>query len=84
MGSGDGLFRHRPADVDAIIGDHPEPDPTFHAGLALVSAAVETVATLDHADAPPHPVRHYVEFRTMSRILVLALLFGRFRNNYTT
>jgi hypothetical protein len=33
---------------------------------------------------PSHPVRHYVEFRTMSRILVLALLFGRFRNNYTT
>ena len=28
--------------------------------------------------------RHYVESPTMSRILVLALLFGRFRNNYTT
>ena len=51
VGSGDGLFRHGPADVDAIIRDHPEPDPTLHAGIAFVAAARESMSPLDHADA---------------------------------
>jgi hypothetical protein len=29
VGSGDGLFRHRPADVDAIIGNPPSPTQRF-------------------------------------------------------
>jgi hypothetical protein len=32
--------------------DDAKTDPGLHAGLALVAAAVETVAALDRADAP--------------------------------
>ena len=42
---------HGTADVDDVVGDHAEPDPTLHSGVALVSAAVETVPPLGHADA---------------------------------
>src|SRR5260370_13587988 len=38
-------------DVDDVVGDHAEPDPTLHSGVALVSAAVETVPPLGDADA---------------------------------
>src|ERR1700730_12928971 len=46
------LFRQGIAHADQIVGDDTEADPALHAGLALVAAAVETVAALDHADAP--------------------------------
>ena len=39
------------ADVDQVIGDHAEADPALHSGIALVSAAIETVSPFDHADA---------------------------------
>src|ERR1022692_4445266 len=39
-------------DVDEIIGDHSEADPAFHTTITLVSTAVESVATLQHADSP--------------------------------
>ncbi len=42
---------HGTADVDDVVGDHAEPDPTLHSGVALVSAAVETVPPLGDADA---------------------------------
>ena len=40
------------ADVDEVVGDHAEPDPALHAGIAFVAAAVEPVSPFDHADAP--------------------------------
>src|SRR5246127_2846186 len=39
------------ADVDEIIGDHAEPDPTLHSIFAFVPTAVEAVSPLAHADA---------------------------------
>src|ERR1700757_3303049 len=39
------------ADVDEIIGDHAEPDPTLHSIFAFVATAVEAVSPLAHADA---------------------------------
>ena len=39
------------ADVEEIVGDDAEPDPTLHSGLALVAAAAEPVSPLDDADA---------------------------------
>ena len=45
------LFFHRAADVDEVVGDHAEPDPALHSGVALVAAAIEPVSPLDHADA---------------------------------
>ena len=42
---------HRMADVDDVVGDHAEPDPTVHSGVTLVSASVETVPPLGDADA---------------------------------
>ena len=41
----------RSADVDEVVGDHAEPDPALHAGLAPVAAAREAVPALDDADA---------------------------------
>src|SRR5437868_11671593 len=46
-----GLLLHRAADVEEIVGDHAEPDPALHSGIALVAAAVEPVPSFDHADA---------------------------------
>ena len=45
------LYFHFTTDVDEVVGDHAEPDPTLHSGLALVPTAVEAVPPLDHADA---------------------------------
>src|SRR5208282_5774715 len=46
-----GLFFQCTADVEEIVGDDAEPDPTLHSGLALVAAAAEPVSPLDDADA---------------------------------
>src|SRR5882724_8597085 len=39
------------ADVDNVVGDHAEPDPTLHSGIAFVAAAIEPVSPLGDADA---------------------------------
>src|SRR6516164_9273481 len=39
------------ADVDEIIGDHAEPDPTLHPIFAFVATTIEPVSSLRHADA---------------------------------
>src|ERR1035438_5301739 len=56
LGSGsDGWFRlagEYTPDVDEIVGDHAEADPACHATITPVPTAVESVATLQHADAP--------------------------------
>ena len=46
-----GLLFQCTADVEEIVGDDAEPDPTLHSGLALVAAAAEPVSPLDDADA---------------------------------
>jgi hypothetical protein len=45
------LSAHHLADVDEIVGDHAESDPTLHSIVALISTAIEAIAPLDHADA---------------------------------
>src|SRR5258708_12271700 len=47
----EGLFFECGTDVDEVVGDDAEPDPTLHSGIAFVAAAVEPVSPLDHADA---------------------------------
>jgi hypothetical protein len=47
----DGALFHGAADVDEVIGNHAEPDPALHSGLALVSASVEAMPSLGDADA---------------------------------
>ena len=47
----DGLFFHCATDVNDVVGDDTEPDPTLHSGIAFVVAAIEPVSPLDHADA---------------------------------
>ena len=50
------------ADIDQVVGDHPEADPALHSVLSAVSAAVEAVAAFADADtafasgAPSLPV----------------------------
>ena len=39
------------ADVDQVVGDDAEADPALDAGQAFVAAAVESVASLQKADA---------------------------------
>ena len=51
LGLAAGLLVHRATDVDEVIGDHPEANPALHSGVAFVSAAIEPVPSLDHADA---------------------------------
>ena len=45
-----GLFGYSASNVDEIVGDHAEPDPTLHSVITFVSAATETVSLLGHAD----------------------------------
>src|SRR6266478_5376841 len=46
-----GLLGHHAADVDQVVGNHPEADPALHSGIPLVPAAIKSVPSLDHADA---------------------------------
>src|SRR6266487_634322 len=39
-----------PTDVDEIICDDAEPDPTFHAGVSFVATPRQSVSPLHHAD----------------------------------
>jgi hypothetical protein len=43
---------HHTTDVEEIVGDHTEPDPAVHSVVVLVSATIETVSPLHHADTP--------------------------------
>ncbi len=47
----DGTFFHYATDVDDVVGDDAEPNPTLHSGIAFVAAAIEPVSPLNHADA---------------------------------
>src|SRR5258708_7603623 len=46
-----GLLFHGTTDVDNIVGNDPEPNPSVHSDESLVAAAREAVSPLDHADA---------------------------------
>ena len=39
------------AEIDKIVGDDPEPHPALHSIVAGISAPVEAMSTLAHADA---------------------------------
>src|SRR5437773_11052292 len=41
-----------PADIDEVIGNDSETDPAMHARVTFIEAAAESVASLEHADAP--------------------------------
>src|SRR5881628_3073609 len=41
-----------PADIDEVIGNDSETDPAMHARVTFIEAAAESVAPLEHADAP--------------------------------
>src|SRR5258708_6638320 len=41
-----------PSDIDEVIGDDSETDPAMHACITFIEAATESVAPLEHADAP--------------------------------
>lgn len=42
---------HYPTDIYEIIGDHTESHPALHSVVTFVSATIQTVSPLDHADA---------------------------------
>src|ERR1700684_1451013 len=39
-------------DIDEVIGDDSQTHPALHAHIAFIEAAAESVASLEHADAP--------------------------------
>src|SRR5207247_8665258 len=41
-----------PSDIDEVIGNDSETDPAMHACITFIEAATESVAPLEHADAP--------------------------------
>ena len=45
------LLLYGATDVDDIVGDDAEPDPTVHSDKAFVAATLEAVSPLDYADA---------------------------------
>jgi len=44
------LLLHGATNVDDVVGDDAEPDPAVHSDVTFVAAAIEAVASLDHAD----------------------------------
>jgi hypothetical protein len=40
------LLGHSSTEIDEVISNDAEPDPTLHSGLAFVSAAVKAVSAL--------------------------------------
>ena len=51
MGLSAGLLGHDAADVDQVVGNHPEADPALDSGIPLVPAATQSMPSFDHADA---------------------------------
>src|SRR5579863_2236752 len=53
VGAASALARGREgvADVDEVVGDHAQADPALDAGHALVTAAVQAMATFEETDA---------------------------------
>ena len=49
------LGSDRAADVDEIVGNDPEADPAPHSIVAAISAPLETMSALAHADASLTP-----------------------------
>ena len=47
----DSPLGHRASNIYEIIRDHAEPNPAFHSIIAFVPATIETMSSLDHADA---------------------------------
>ena len=69
------MLFHCVANVDEVVGNHTEPDPTLHPGIAFVSAAVEPMPTLDHADAALAPRPPFLPIAEPT-LLLLAFALG--------
>src|SRR5437667_9457542 len=41
-----------PADIDEVVGNDSQTHPAMHAPVTFIEAATESVAPLEHADAP--------------------------------
>ena len=63
LGLSAGLLGHDAADVDQVVGNHPEADPALDSGIPLVPAAIEAMPSFDHADASSQAVRHFWPLR---------------------
>src|SRR6266487_3802323 len=72
---GNSLLFHCVANVDEVVGNHTEPDPTLHPGIAFVSAAIEPVPPLDHADAALAPGPPFLPIAEPT-LLLLAFALG--------
>jgi hypothetical protein len=54
-------FRHSvslgrgPGDIDQIVRDNPQPNPSLHAIVPLVPASKETMPSLEHTNPPLAP-----------------------------
>jgi len=51
LGLSAGLLGHDAADVDQVVGNHPEADPALDSGIPLVAAATQSMPSFDNADA---------------------------------
>jgi hypothetical protein len=38
------------SDIDQIVGDHAQSDPSFHAIVAAIATAIQAMTTLEHTD----------------------------------
>src|SRR6266852_4772775 len=63
-----------PADIDEVIGNDSETDPAMHARVTFIEAAAESVASLEHADAPFAADAPFLSFAEPALLLTLSPL----------
>src|SRR2546428_298402 len=63
-----------PADIDEVIGNDSETDPAMHARVTFIEAAAESVASLEHADAPFATDAPFLSFAEPALLLALSTL----------
>src|SRR6266571_560278 len=63
-----------PADIDEVIGNDSETDPAMHARVTFIEAAAESVASLEHADAPFTTDAPFLSFAEPALLLALSTL----------
>src|SRR5712692_1817341 len=70
---GETLGQH-PADIDEVVGNDSQTHPAMHAPVTFIEAATESVASLEHADAPFAADAPFLSFAEPALLLALSTL----------
>src|SRR5213592_1448352 len=64
----------RPADIDEVIGNDSQTHPAMPARVTFIEAAAESVASLEHADAPFAADAPFLSFAEPALLLAFSTL----------